>query len=250
MPAPREREDVLAVDVAAEARTHSSHMMQRLKSSSTSGCEASTSRAGKKCSKCGRQHFEVVGQRLQLAVAALFAARAEVIALDEQHLQQRRAGSVELRRVASPPPARHAPGCVQAASRAAVDHHRAQLAAAVRLELRVVAQVRDEDAGRQRRLQDRSRRRSKCTAWPSRRKLSCSCACSLHRSPSLSRVATRCASASSRPVDRAGARERRVEIEGRLEVDVDAAASRSPPGTACDRVDAAHCRRSARARSG
>ena len=35
------------------ARTHSEQRMQRLKSSSTSGCEASTGRSGKKWSKCG-----------------------------------------------------------------------------------------------------------------------------------------------------------------------------------------------------
>ena len=43
-----------------------------------------------------RHHAEFVGRRLQLAVAALFARRAEVVALDEQHLQQRAPLGIEL----------------------------------------------------------------------------------------------------------------------------------------------------------
>ena len=44
--------------------------------------------------KMRRHHLAVVGKRLQLAVAALFASRAEVVALDEQHLNERPAVGV------------------------------------------------------------------------------------------------------------------------------------------------------------
>ena len=60
-------------------------------------------------------HAHLVGGGLQQAVAALLAAGAEVVALDEQHLQQRLALRVQLRRCRSPPPARRAASTVQAA---------------------------------------------------------------------------------------------------------------------------------------
>ena len=56
------------------ARTHSSHRMQRLKSSRMSGCEASTGAVGIELVEVRRHHAEVVGDGLQLAVAALLAA--------------------------------------------------------------------------------------------------------------------------------------------------------------------------------
>ncbi|MPN49617.1 hypothetical protein SDC9_197239 [bioreactor metagenome] len=88
----------------------------------------------------------MVGGGLQLAVAALLARRAEVIALDEQHLRQRPAFGVDLLGIALDHHAGH--GAHGAGGRvAAIDLDRAQLARAVRLELRVVAQVRDEDPG-------------------------------------------------------------------------------------------------------
>ena len=43
-----------------------------------------------------RQDAEAVGQGLQLAVAALLAEHAEVVALDEQHLDQAAAQILEL----------------------------------------------------------------------------------------------------------------------------------------------------------
>jgi hypothetical protein len=42
-----------------------------------------------------RHHFQFVGRGLQGAVAALFAGGAEVVAFDEEHLQQRAALVVE-----------------------------------------------------------------------------------------------------------------------------------------------------------
>jgi hypothetical protein len=48
-------------------------------------------------SKCG-DIIQLVGHRLQHAVAALFAGWAEMVALDEEHLQQRAALVVDLGR--------------------------------------------------------------------------------------------------------------------------------------------------------
>ena len=84
-------------------------------------------------------------QRLQLAIAALLAAGTEMIALDEQHLHQRPAvgvqvGGVHLDLLAGGRPHR-ASGSV-----AAIDDHAAQFAAAVRLEFRMMAEMRDIDA--------------------------------------------------------------------------------------------------------
>ena len=98
--------------------------------------------------EAGGMHSEVIAQRLQLAVAALLAGRAEVVALDEQHLHQGAAQCVRSPRCRFPPRARPAAGSGAGAAGAAVDLHRAQLAAAVRLELRVVAQMRNVDARR------------------------------------------------------------------------------------------------------
>jgi hypothetical protein len=79
---------------------------------------------------------------MQQAVAAFFAAGAEVVAFHEQHLQQRLAVGVELVGVAL----HHQPGRgAQGAGRAdaAVELDGAQAARPVRRELGVPAQVRD-----------------------------------------------------------------------------------------------------------
>ena len=96
-------------------------------------------------------HPEIVAQRLQHAVATLLAGRAEVVALGEQHLHQRAAQLVQFLGVAL-----DLGGAL--GRRGAGGHHPAvhlggaDLAAPVRLEFRVVAQVGDVLAGGQRRL--------------------------------------------------------------------------------------------------
>ncbi len=108
---------------------------------------------GKEMREMRIEHFEIVGEGLQLAIAALFAAGAEMVALDEQHLQQNAAAAVQLRRVALDFLARHGLG---GAGRkvAAIDDHRAELARAVRRKLRMGAEMRDIDARGERRRQD------------------------------------------------------------------------------------------------
>ncbi len=116
-------------------------------------CEASIERLGKKCVKRGAQHANVIGHGLQLAVTAFFTSRASVVALDEQHLQQR-APFIEdfLGAVVHI----HALGCFQRAGRGvpAVHADDAYTATAMRWEVRVVAQVRDVLAGSQRGVHD------------------------------------------------------------------------------------------------
>ena len=83
-----------------------------------------------------------------------------MVALDEQHLHQRAPLVVELRRVVlHPMPARRRLRAGR--DRRPFDLHRAQPAAAVRRELRVVAQVRDVDARREGRLHDGLARRER-----------------------------------------------------------------------------------------
>ena len=106
---------------------------------------------GKEMVEPRAQHAEVVGHRLQQAVAALLAGGAEVVALDEQHLHQRATLVVQLLGVAfdlGTGLRRH-----RATGRGlAVDAYGAHLAAAVRLEFRVIAQVRDVVPGGERGL--------------------------------------------------------------------------------------------------
>src|SRR5574340_48740 len=98
-------------------------------------------------------HAEIVGYGLELAVAAFLACRAEVIALDEQHLRQGKPFRIEFRDVAQYLLAFHR-GHGAGRDIAPVDVDGAQLATAVGLEFRVMAQVRNVDAGRQRRVHD------------------------------------------------------------------------------------------------
>ena len=101
-----------------------------------------------------RHHLQFVGGSLELAVAAGLAGRAEVVALDEQHLHQRAAQAVQFLAIAfhfQSRLGRHGAG----GHGAAADFDGAQLATAVRLEFRVVAQVRDVTPGSQRRLHHR-----------------------------------------------------------------------------------------------
>ena len=104
--------------------------------------------------KVRRHHLAVIGQRLQLAIAALFASRAEVVALDEQHLHERapvglQVGRVDLDLLTGRGP--HGAG----GRVAPVDDDVAELAAAVRRKFRMRAEVGDIDAGLQRGLQNR-----------------------------------------------------------------------------------------------
>ena len=78
------------------ARTHSSHRMQRLKSSRMSGWRGVHRAVGIELLEVRAVHAQLVGHGLQQAVAALLAGGAEVVALDEQHLQQRLALRVQL----------------------------------------------------------------------------------------------------------------------------------------------------------
>jgi hypothetical protein len=93
-----------------------------------------------------RRDAEAIAHRLQLAVAALLAEHAEVVALDEEHLHEHL--SVLVQSLASRsrrPPLLHRLGA--GARRATVDAHRADTAAAERLDAGLVAEARDVDAG-------------------------------------------------------------------------------------------------------
>ena len=199
--------------------------MQRLKSSRMSGCDASTGRFGKKWSRSRGQHAEVVGHRLQQAVAALLAGRAEVVALDEQHLHQACAGSRSASRCCSRPPCRRCGRHRAGSGRAAVDLHRADLAAAVRLEVRVVAEVRDVDAGGERPPASRSARARRAPRSPSSRKVERFGRAFILGLPDARR--RRRGRSSHAPGQGA------VEVEGGLEVAAIAAGARRPAGTAC-----------------
>ena len=101
-----------------------------------------------------RHHLAVVGESLQLTIAALLAAGTEMIALDEQHLHQRPAvgmqvGSVHLDFLPRGRP-HGASGSI-----AAIHDDGAHLAAAVGLEFRMMAEVRYIDSRRKRRLENR-----------------------------------------------------------------------------------------------
>ena len=101
-----------------------------------------------------RHELQVIGDRLQLAVAALLAGGTDVVAFDEQHLGQRAAVVVERRRVVLD----HDPFPRLGGARGrglAVDVDRAQLAASVRHVARPMAQMRDVDAGFGRGVDDR-----------------------------------------------------------------------------------------------
>src|SRR5574343_1693106 len=150
--APGQREDVLAIDVAAgphaqRAEDAAVEVEQHL------GVRGIDRPVGEEVVVVRAGEAEVVGGGLQLAVAALFAGRAEVVALDEQHLGQRPAFGVDFLGITfddhAGRGAHRARGSVPA-----IDLDRAQLARAVRLEFRVVAKVRDEDACVGRRLDD------------------------------------------------------------------------------------------------
>src|SRR5512135_212181 len=109
---------------------------------------------GEEVIEARRHHTQVVGHGLQLAVTALLAGRTEVIAFDEQQLHQHAPLGIELRRLAL----HLEPGASwQRAGRGvrAVHLDGAQLAAAVRPELGVIAEVRDVAPGRERGLQHR-----------------------------------------------------------------------------------------------
>ena len=130
-------------------------------------------------------------------------------------------------------------GVVHAAISAAVDLDRAELAAAVRLEFRVVAEVRDVAPGRERRLHHGLAR---ARTAPRRRR-----AGSVGRSFTV--VSSRCAPASSRPVIWRARRERAVEVEGRREIERAqlALVGRAGSASACR---GSGCRRCGRGRSG
>ncbi len=87
-------------------------------------------------------HAHLVGRGLQQAVATFLATRAEVIAFDEQHLQQGLAVAVEFFGIAfdlQPGAGAHAAG----SPGVAIDFHAAQPARPMGREIRVPAQVRD-----------------------------------------------------------------------------------------------------------
>src|SRR5574343_120826 len=150
--APGQREDVLAIDVAAgphAQRTEDAavEVEQHL------GMRGIDRPVREEVVVVRAHHAEVVGGGLQLAVAALLARRAEVVAFNEQHLGQRPALGVDFLGGALDD---HAGGGAHRTrgGMPAIDLDRAQLARAVRLEFRVVAQVRDADAGGAGRLDD------------------------------------------------------------------------------------------------
>ncbi|EKE16693.1 MAG: hypothetical protein ACD_10C00848G0001, partial [uncultured bacterium] len=93
-----------------------------------------------------RHHAQIVGRGLQLTVAALLAGRAKVIALDKKHLGQGEPLGVDFRRIAFN---HHAGDGAHGARRGlpAIDLDGAQFAGTVRLEIRVIAQVRNEHPG-------------------------------------------------------------------------------------------------------
>src|SRR5574343_965740 len=130
--APGQREDVLAIDVAAgphaqRAEDAAVEVEQHL------GVRGIDRPVGEEMVVVRAGEAEVVGGGLQLAVAALFAGRAEVVALDEQHLGQRPAFGVDFLGVALDDHAGR--GAHRARGRVpAIDLDRAQLARAVRLE--------------------------------------------------------------------------------------------------------------------
>ena len=140
--------------------------MQRFRSRYTSGCERSMSRSGLRSAYFGRRDPEAVRQGLQLAVAALLAEHAEVVALGKQHVDDVAPELEHLRRLALDHHARrhrlHARGLD-----APVDAHRADAAAAVRDQVLERAQVRNVDAGRLGRLQDRLAASSASIGCPS-----------------------------------------------------------------------------------
>ena len=145
-----------------EARTQRAHRMQRLRSMKMSGCEASTSRIGNWYGILRARDAEAVGQGLQLAVAALLAEHAEVVALDEEHLDEVRRGARCSSAVSFSTTMPGATGWVQAACGPAVDQHRADPAAAVAASSPCMcAQPRDVDA--------RRRRRPRRMVWPGSR---------------------------------------------------------------------------------
>src|SRR5574343_1505388 len=150
--APGQRKNVLAIDVAAGPHA------QRTEDAAVEIEQHLRMRrvdrpAREKVVVMRAHHAEVVGRGLQLAVAALFARWAEVVALDEQHLGQRPAFGIDFLGVALD---HHAGRSAHGARgrMATIDLDRAQLTRTVRLEFRVVAQVRDEHAGRACRLDD------------------------------------------------------------------------------------------------
>jgi hydrogenase maturation factor len=85
-------------------------------------------------------HLVLVGRGLQQAVAAAFAGRAEVVALDEEHLQQGAALGLQGGRLALHHRARRGQRGA-GRDRAAVEVHHAQAAGAMGRQARVPAQV-------------------------------------------------------------------------------------------------------------
>ncbi len=160
--------------------------------------------------------------RLQLAVAALLAGRAEVIALHEQHLHQRAPLVVQFSASRSPLPCRLRPASCRT-SPGGRSAYRAQLAAAVRRELRVIAEVRDVLARGERRLQDRLARLEGISSPSSMNVGSCAHA----RSP-----ARRSARRHRRDRSSDGREQRAVEVESGLDVERLAGGARTPAGNA------------------
>ena len=90
---------VWAPSISSQTRTQRMHMMQRLWSIANSGWQASMPTDGLMTGSSKWSTPQLLGQVLQLAVVVGDADRADVVALDEQHLDDRPAVLVEPLRV-------------------------------------------------------------------------------------------------------------------------------------------------------
>ena len=108
--------------------------------------QASTLRLGNMVRDTRRRDAEPVGQGLQLAVAALLAEHAEVVALDEQHVDEVPPHGLDLGHLVLDHVMPWSDRLGAGRLRPAVDQHRADAAAAVGAQLLVVAEPRDVDA--------------------------------------------------------------------------------------------------------
>jgi hypothetical protein len=92
--APAHGEDVLAIDVARGGDAQAAHDAA-VEVEQHVGVRGVHRAVGIEHVEVRRHHLQFVGRGLQRAVAALFAGRAEVVAFDEEHLQQGAALVVE-----------------------------------------------------------------------------------------------------------------------------------------------------------
>jgi ATP:corrinoid adenosyltransferase len=95
--APAHGEDVLAIDFARGGDAQAAHDAA-VEVEQHVGMRGVHRAVGIEHVEMRRHHLQLVGRGLQHAVAALFAGRAEMVALDEEHLQQGAALVVDLGR--------------------------------------------------------------------------------------------------------------------------------------------------------